>query len=160
MPISRGKKFETETSRMLESMVRDGQLAYYFRPFDVPPAQRDRFTSRNPIDFYCYQNGGVGLVIECKAMKAKSLSFSRFADHQWDALVACARGGVDTFVLVNYYGWPGRDGQRGRVYAVPVMWMHLRREELTRKSWPLAELIGAGRELGKVAKSWVWGKNA
>ncbi len=57
---------------MLTQMVEGGQIVHYHRPVDVPPAQRDRFTSRSPIDFYAFRKGGAGLVIECKAMKGFS----------------------------------------------------------------------------------------
>ncbi len=154
MAKSRGKKFETEISRMLSSHP---QVAYVYHPPDIPPAQLARFKHRNPIDFYCYLVGGTGLILECKAVKTKSLPFSRFPPHQWEALRRCARAGVLTFVLLNHYGWEGRQGQRGRCWAVPMSWLITRKDyhQGRRKSWPISD-IERCRPLKKVTRSWVW----
>lgn len=62
---------------------------------------------------------------------------------------------MDTFVFVNHYGWPGRDGQRGRAWAVPFCVLADFREATARKSWPVGLFEGCV-ELGKVAGSWEW----
>lgn len=154
MPKSRGKKFESEVSQMLKSSP---LIAFYYRPSDIPPDNLKRFTPTSPIDFYCYLVGGQGLVIECKAVKGKSLPFKRFPERQWNALAQCEQGRVPTFVLINHYGYPGRDGQRGRVWAIRFWRLMQLREQLEgkRKSWPLSELEHTP-QLVKAAGSWEW----
>lgn len=163
MSKSRGKKFETEIARMLKAHA---VVAYVHHAYDLPPSARTRFAPSNPIDFLCFWQGGHGLTVECKAVQGKSLPFSRFVSNrerangelygrQWRALEKCARAGVDTFVLVNHYGWPGRDGTRGRAWAVPFCVLVDFREATTRKSWPVG-LFETCRELHKIAESWEW----
>jgi len=154
-PKPRGKKFEIEIARML----RDHTSIAYARHFpDVG--------FLNPLDFIGFWQGGRGFVIEAKALKTKSLSFSRFVSkkertfneqygRQWRELEKCANAGVDTFVFVNAYGWPGRDGLRGRAWAVPFKVLADYRASTARKSWPLA-LFETCDELGKIAGSWEW----
>ena len=151
MSKSRGKKFESEISKLLSIHP---AVAYHYRPTDTPPSGHDRFTPRSPIDFYCYLQGGQGMVVECKAIKGKSLPHSRFSDHQWLALDKCARAGVRTYVLVNHYGWPGRDGARGKAYAVEFGVLRALRARGTRKSWALGDIAVGG--LGKVGGGWEW----
>lgn len=153
---SRGKKFESE----LYQMLKHHPAITHFR--HCPDTGRHL----NPIDFLCYQAGGHGLVIEAKAIKGKSLSFSRFVSEkertygekygrQWRTLEKCANAGVDTFVFVNHYGWPGRDGLRGRAWAVPFLAMVDYRANTVRKSWPLT-FLKEFDELRKVAEAWEW----
>jgi penicillin-binding protein-related factor A (putative recombinase) len=153
--MKRSKRLESEISKMLSTHP---EIAFFYRPYDVPPAQRDRFTNQSPIDFYCYMQGGRGLVVECKSLKGKSLPFSRFPDHQWTALEKCSQGGVLTYVLVNYYGFAGREGQRGRVWAIPFSLLAEFRAQTERKSWPIA-LFETCDELRKVAQAWEWAIN-
>jgi len=160
MAKSRGKKFETEVSRMLSTHP---QVAYVYHPPDIPPAQLLRFKHRNPIDFYCYLEGGAGVVVECKSVKGTNLPFSRFPPHQWEALRRCSDAQVLTFVLLNHYGWAGRDGrqsrdgQRGRCWAVPFRVLAELREyyQGRRKSWPL-DGFEIFSELKKITGSWEW----
>jgi hypothetical protein len=161
MTKPRGKKFESEVSRMLRAHP---AVAYVHHS---PDLRGERFTLKNPIDFLCYLQGGKGLSIECKATRAKSLPFWRFASkrerfngdeygNQWRALEQCSRGGVETFVLVNHYGWSGRNGQRGKAWAVPFGALAEYRESASRKSWPLS-FLSSFEELGKVREAWEWG---
>ncbi len=154
--MKRDKKFEAEVSKMLSL---DEQIVHYYHPPDIPPKYLPNFSLSHPIDFYAFKKGGQGVAIECKTLKAKSLPFVRFRSksgswRQWDALLDCATGGVETFVFLNHYGWEGRDGQRGKAYAVPVLWMARYRAEATRKSWPMAAIVANSHELTKIAGAW------
>lgn len=162
MAKSRGKKFESEVSKMLS---RSPKLAYVHR---APDLMGTHFTLPNPIDFLCFFQGGAGLAAECKSIRTKSLPWRAFTTgrdqnngdeygRQWRALERCSDGGVKTFVLVNFYGWPGRDGQRGRVFAASFMWLARWRTEHERKSVPLAAFEAGCEELRKVAGTWEWG---
>ncbi len=150
-------------------------VAYAFHPPDRPPGGGSTFSIPNPVDFYAYRIGGAGLVIECKAVKTKSLPFKRFNStkenkdgieygRQWRALKRCHDGGVDTFALVNFYGWSGRDGLRGRAFAVPFGPLEQWRESFKhkRKSWPVSVIEALSFELVKVGGSrqrpatWEW----
>lgn len=159
MGKSRGKRFESE----LYQMLKNHPDIVHFR--HCP----DTGIHLNPLDFLCYWHGGGGLIIEAKATKTKSLPFTRFVSkkertwseqygRQWRELEKCARAGVDTFVFVNHYGWPGRDGMRGRTWAVPFCVLADYRETAARKSWPVA-LFESCVELRKVAGSWEWDYN-
>lgn len=164
MPKSRGKKFESEIAQMLRAHP---AVAYVHH---APDLLGTKFTLPNPIDFLCYLKGGHGLVVECKVTKTKRLPFARFVSNQerlngerygrqWRALDRCAQAGVETIVLVNAYGWPGRDGQRGAVYVVPFCVLADLREKYAgvRKSWPLTAFqVSPLKELEKVTGTWEW----
>ena len=155
MGQNRGKRFEGEIAKMLHAHP---AIAFVHRPADVPPQQRARFMTHSPIDFYCYLHGGRGLVVECKAIKGKSLPFTRFSAEQWGALDICCRAGVSTWAMINWYGWPGREGQRGRAYAIPFAWLAGHRKYWLargRKSWPRSD-FGTPWEMEKVASAWAW----
>lgn len=157
MKKSRGKRFESEIAKMLKA---HSQVAHYRHCPDTG-------IHLNPIDFLCYWKGGQGLLIECKALKIKSLSHSRFVSkkertygeqygRQWHTLKKCHGAGIDTYVFVNAYGWPGRDGLRGRAWAVPFEVLLEYRQTHARKSWPL-RLFETCTELKKVAGLWECG---
>ncbi len=154
--MKRAKKFESEVAKMLSL---DPLIVHHYHPPDIPPQLLGKFSLPHPLDFYAFKQGGQGVAIECKTLKAKSLPYTRFRSksgswRQWDALVACAKGGVETFVFLNHYGWDGRDGQRGKAYAVPVLWMAKYRVEATRKSWPLAAIVANSHQLTKITGAW------
>lgn len=148
MSNKRGKHFESEIAALLRGHP---AVAYVHH---APDLMGNKFTRPNPIDFLCYWQGGHGLAVECKAFKGKSLPYSRLPDRQWRALEQCAQAGVDVFVFANNYGWPGRDGARGRAWAVPWFVLAEARTE-RRKSWPLAVFADCC-ELRKVGTGWEW----
>lgn len=157
-PKSRGKKFESEIYQLLKAHP---QVAFFQRWPDIGLS--------NPVDFTGCLQGGRYLALECKASKGKSLSYASFTNdkdrhngdtygRQWRTLERLHLAGAAVYVLVNFYGWPGRDGQRGRAWAVPFAWLVWFRERHERKSMPLGAIERDCVELVKVAGSWEWGE--
>lgn len=156
MAKSRGKRFESEVYQLLKAHP---QVAYFKHWPDIGLS--------NPVDFTGCLQGGKFLGLECKSSQAKSLSYAAFVSkkdrhngdtygRQWRTLGRLHNAGGGVYVFINFYGWPGRDGQRGRAWGVPFGWLVWFRRENARKSVPMAAIEESCTELVKVRGAWEW----
>lgn len=157
-PKSRGKKFESEIYQMLKHHPR---IAFFQRWPDIGLS--------NPVDFTGCLRGGRYFALECKSISKKSLPYSSFVNkkdrfngdtygRQWRTLERLYSAGAAVYVLVNFYGWAGRDGMRGRAWAVPLGWLAEYRTSHARKSVPPGAIEKDCVELVKVRGAWEWGE--
>lgn len=104
------------------------------------------FSKQSESDYWAFidlKSGFKALLVEAKAIAAKSIPFSRLEPHQKDALVEFSElheGITHGYVAVNFYD-PGNKRALNEAFFIPIALWNEFEETYDRKSLPMSDCL-------------------